>query len=76
MRGGITKLLHLLSAVKTRVGKPRRAGPAGACTDVPEADAGGVHQGGAGVSDIFCVSAETRGLQEEGGLTNLHLFQA
>lgn len=76
MRGGVTKLLHLLSAAKTRVGKPRRAGPAAACSDVPEAAAGGVHRGGAGVSDIFHVSTESRGLQEEGGKTNFDLFQA
>lgn len=56
--------------------KPRRAGSEAAWTDVPQAAAGGVHQGGAGGSDRLHVSTGTRRLQEEGIKTNPHIFQA
>lgn len=61
MRGGISKLLHLLPE-KSKTWIPRRAWPAAACADVPEAAAGGVHQGGA---DRYHVSTETWGLPGE-----------
>lgn len=75
MRGGIAKVLHVLSAVKRRAGKPRRAGPAAACTDVPEDAAGGVHQGGAGVSDRYHVSTETIGACRRREATNHCYFK-
>lgn len=55
--------------MKRKAGKPTRAWPAAACTDVPEAAAGGVHQGGAGVSDRYHVSTETIGAGRRRGAT-------
>lgn len=49
---------------------------ASSCTDVPEAVAGGVHQGGAGVSDRYHVSTETVGAWRRREATNYHYFQA
>lgn len=67
------RLLHQLSAVKTRVEKPRRDGPAAACTDDPEAAAGGAHQGGAGVSSLSAFQLRLQACKRKARLPGIYL---